>query len=227
MKEIKLFRNDIIELPKLVRIDGEVRYYETQDGQKYPSVTTVLSAMQDKTHLIKWRQRVGEEVAAKKTAQSARRGTATHLLCEKLVLNQPIDLKEEMPLSVHLFGQLKGYLEEHVNDIRSSEGALFSHKLRVAGSVDLVASHDGDPAIIDFKTSYKNKRKDWIENYFMQAAMYSYMLYEMTGLYHPKLVVAIAIEEESQPQVFIEHVRDWIGKAQDTCERYHANHPSN
>lgn len=227
MKEIKLFRNDIIELPKLVRIDGEVRYYETPDGQKYPSVTTVLSAMQDKTHLIKWRQRVGEEAAAKKTAQSARRGTATHLLCEKLVLNEPIDLKEEMPLSVHLFGQLKGYLEEHVNDIRSSEGALFSHKLRVAGSVDLVASHDGDPAIVDFKTSYKNKRKDWIENYFMQAAMYSYMLYEMTGLYHPKLVVAIAIEEESQPQVFIEHVKDWIGKAQDTCERYHANHPSN
>jgi genome maintenance exonuclease 1 len=178
--------------------------------------------MQDKTHLIKWRARVGEEEAAKKTAQAGRRGTATHLLCEKLVLNEPIDLKEEMPLSIHLFGQLKKHLVEHVNDIRSSEGALFSHKLRIAGSVDLVASHDGEPAIIDFKTSYKNKRKEWIENYFMQAAMYSYMLYEMTGLYHPKLVVAIAIEEESEPQIFIEHVKDWIGKAQDTCERYHA-----
>ena len=217
-----MFKNDLIELPKLVRIDGEARHYETPDGKRYPSVTTVLSAMQDKTHLIKWRERVGEEAAAKKTAQSARRGTATHLLCEKLVLNEPIDLKDEMPLSVHLFGQLKDYLVEHVDDIRSSEGALFSHKLRVAGSVDLIASHDGEPAIVDFKTSYKNKRKDWIENYFMQTALYSYMLYEMTGLYHPKLVVAIAIEEESKPQIFIEHVKDWIGKAQDTCEKYHA-----
>lgn len=222
-----LFRHDIIELPKLVRIDGEVRHYETPDGQKYPSVTTVLSAMQDKTHLIKWRQRVGEEEAAKKTAQAGRRGTATHLLCEKLVLNEPIDLKEEMPLSVHLFKQLEAFLKEHVNDIRSSEGALFSHKLRVAGSVDLVASHDGDPAIVDFKTSYRPKRKEWIENYFMQAAMYSYMLYEMTGLYHPKLVVAIAIEEDIQPQIFVEHVKDWIGKAKDTCERYHANIAAN
>ena len=222
-----MFRNDIIELPKLVRIDGEVRHYETPDGQKYPSVTTVLSAMQDKTHLIKWRQRVGEEEAAKKTAQAGRRGTATHLLCEKLVLNEPIDLKDQMPLSIQLFRQLEGHLNKHVNDIRSSEGQLFSHKLRVAGSVDLVASYDGDPAIIDFKTSYKPKRKEWIENYFMQAAMYSYMLYEMTGLYHPKLVVMIALEEDSGPQIFVEHVKNWIGKAKDTCERYHANYPSN
>ena len=154
-----LFRHDIIELPKLVRIDGEVRHYETPDGQKYPSVTTVLSAMQDKTHLIKWRQRVGEEEAAKKTAQAGRRGTATHLLCEKLVLNEPIDLKEEMPLSVHLFKQLEGFLKENVNNIRASEGQLFSHKLKIAGSVDLVATYKNYPAIIDFKTSIKYKRK--------------------------------------------------------------------
>lgn len=222
-----LFRHDIIELPKLVRIDGEVRHYETPDGQKYPSVTTVLSAMQDKTHLIKWRQRVGEEEAAKKTAQAGRRGTATHLLCEKLVLNEPIDLKEEMPLSVHLFKQLESFLKENVNNIRASEGQLFSHKLKIAGSVDLVATYKNYPAIIDFKTSIKYKRKEWIENYFMQAALYSYMLYEMTGEYHPWLVIAIAVEEENEPQIFVEHVKDWIGKAKDTCERYHANIAAN
>jgi ATP-dependent exoDNAse (exonuclease V) beta subunit len=182
--------------------------------------------MADKTHLIKWRQRIGEEAAAEHTAKAAKRGTASHLLWEKLVLNEEIDLSQETFTTVHLFGQLRKFLEGHVDDIRSSEGSLYSHKLKIAGSVDLVASHDGEPAIIDFKTSYKNKRKEWIENYFMQA-LYSYMLYEMTGIYHPKLVVAIAIEEEPEPQIFVEHVRDWIGKAKDTCERYHANYSSN
>jgi genome maintenance exonuclease 1 len=121
-----------------------------------------------------------------------------------------------------MYKQLERFLTEHVDDIRSSEGQLFSHKLKIAGSVDLVASHDGEPAIIDFKTSTKPKRKDWIENYFMQAALYSYMLYEMTGLYHPKLVIAIALESDSNPQIFIEHVKDWIPKAERMCIGYHA-----
>jgi ATP-dependent exoDNAse (exonuclease V) beta subunit len=177
--------------------------------------------MSDKSALIAWRKRVGEEEANRISKRSTTRGTAVHLLCEKLVLNEPVELREEMPSNVVMYQQLKDYLVEHVNDIRSSEGSLFSHKLKIAGSVDLVASHDGEPAIIDFKTSNRLKRKDWIENYFLQTALYSYMLYEMTGLYHPKLVVAIAIEDELQPQIFIEHAKDWIGRAQDMCRRYH------
>ena len=216
-----MFKLDLIELPKLVRIDGDIRVYETPTGQKYPSVTTVLSKTKDQTHLIAWRKRVGEEVAAKKTAQAGRRGTATHLLCEKLVLNEPIDLKDEMPLSIHLFKQLKGFLVNNVDNIRVSEGSLFSHKLKVAGSVDLIANYRNHAAIIDFKTSIKYKRKDWIEDYFMQAAMYSYMFWEMTQLYHPKLVIAIAVEEENDPQIFEEDVNDWIDKAKDRCKTYH------
>lgn len=217
-----LFNVDLIELPKLVRIDGEQRFYETPTGQKYPSVTTVLDKTSDKSALIAWRKRVGEAEAQKITTQAARRGTATHLICEKLVLNEPYDLSKEMPMSVHLFKQLEGFLRENVNNIRASEGQLFSHKLKVAGSVDLIATYKNYPAIIDFKTSTRNKRKDWIENYFMQCAMYSYMLWEMTKEHHPWLVVAIAVEEEDRPQIFVEHVNDWISKAQDRCKRYHS-----
>jgi len=216
-----MFNLDLIELPSLIRIDGEQRHYQTPTGQKYPSVTTVLSKTKDQTFLHAWRQRIGEDAAAKITAQAGRRGTATHLLCEKFVLNEPIDLKQEMPLSVHLFKQLEGVLTENVNNVRVSEGSLFSHKLKVAGSVDLIANWRNHAAIIDFKTSRKNKRKDWIEDYFMQCAMYSYMFWEMTGLHHPTLVVAIAVEEENEPQIFVEHVNDWIDKAQDRCKKYH------
>lgn len=216
-----MFNIDLLELPKLVRIDGDIRTYQTPTGEKYPSVTTVLSKTKDQSHLIKWRKRVGEEAATKITAQAGRRGTATHLLCEKLVLNEPIDLSKEMPMSVHLFKQLERFLVTNVNNIRVSEGSLYSHKLKVAGSVDLVASYRNHAAIIDFKTSRQYKRADWIEDYFMQAAMYSFMLWEMTQLYHPKLVIAIAVEEENEPQIFEQDVHDWIGKAKDRCKQYH------
>lgn len=216
-----MFELDLIELPELIRIDGDIRTYQTPTGQKYPSVTTVLSKTKDQTHLIAWRKRIGEEAAAKITSQAGRRGTATHLLCEKFVLNEPIDFKDEMPLSIHLFNQLQKVLVGNVNNIRSSEGRLFSHKLKVAGSVDLIANWRNHAAIIDFKTSRANKRADWIEDYFLQCAMYSYMFWEMTQLYHPKLVVAIAVEEENEPQVFEEDVNDWIDKAKDRCKTYH------
>ena len=217
-----MFRNDIIELPQLVRIDGEQRFYQTPDGNKYPSVTTVLSEMSDKTAIIKWRKRVGEEEANRVSGRATRRGTAVHSLLEKFVLNEEIDFSDTMPLNKTMYNQIAKYLEQHVDDIRSSEGQLFSHKLKIAGSVDLIASYKGEPAIIDFKTSTKPKRKEWIENYFLQATMYSYMLYEMTGLYHPKLVIAIALEEDSGPQIFEEHASNWIEKATKMCQEFHA-----
>lgn len=216
-----MFNVDLVELPKLVRIDGEQRFYETPTGQKYPSVTTVLSKTKDMSHLHAWRRRIGEEAANKITRQAASRGTATHLLCEKFILNEPIDLTKEMPLSVHLFKQLEKFLVANVDNVRISEGSLFSHNLKVAGSVDLIADYQNQAAIIDFKTSGKYKRADWVEDYFMQCAMYSYMFWEMTQMYHPKLVVAIAVEEENDPQIFVEDVNDWISKAKDRCKTYH------
>ena len=219
-----MFRNDIIELPQLVRIDGEQRFYQTPDGNKYPSVTTVLSEMSDKTAILEWRKRVGEEEANRVSGRATRRGTAVHSLLEKLVLNEDVDFTDTMPLNMTMYNQIAKHLEKHVDDVRSSEGQLFSHKLKIAGSVDLVASYKGEPAIIDFKTSTKRKRKEWIENYFLQATMYSYMLYEMTGLYHPKLVIMIAVEEDSGygPQIFEEHASNWIEKAKKMCQEFHA-----
>jgi genome maintenance exonuclease 1 len=217
-----MFINDLIELPQLVRIDGEQRFYQTPDGNKYPSVTTVLSEMSDKTAILKWRKRVGEEEANRVSGRATRRGTAVHTLLEKFVLNEEIDFSDTMPLNKTMYNQIAKYLQQNVDNVRSSEGQLFSHKLKIAGSVDLIASYKGEPAIIDFKTSTKPKRKEWIENYFLQATMYSYMLYEMTGLYHPKLVIMIALEEDSGPQIFEEHASNWIEKATKMCQEFHA-----
>lgn len=215
------FNIDLIDLPQIVRIDGEHRHYLTPTGEKYPSVTTILSNTTDKSALETWKNRVGAEEAARISGRAATRGTNVHRLCEDFVLNRPIDLKPEMPLNVHMFRQLQRFLSDNVNDIRSSEGSLYSHKLKVAGSVDLVASYQGKPSIIDFKTSARNKRKEWIENYFIQTSMYAYMLYEMTGIAHPTIVVAIAVEEEDEAQIFVEKSSDYIDKARKLCKRYH------
>ena len=217
-----LFIHELVELPQLTRLDGEVRHYLTPTGEKYPSVTTVLDKTSDKSALFAWRKRVGEEEANRVSNRATTRGTAIHTLCEKYVLNQPIDISKEMPINVHMFKQLERFLHANVNNIRGSESSLFSHKLKVAGSCDLIANYRNHAAIIDFKTSNKLKRKDWIENYFLQCAMYSFMFWEMTQIYHPKLVVAIAVEEEDEAQVFEENVNDWINQAQDRCKRYHS-----
>lgn len=218
---MKNFNHNLVSLPKLERIDGEIRRYKTPTGNLYPSVTTVLSALDDKSSIEKWKNRIGIEEANKITARSAKRGTQVHKLCEDLVLNRSLDLKSEMPFNKHLFSQIRSVLELYVDNIRGSELLLYSDKLKIAGTCDLIAEYNNKLSIIDFKTSIKNKKKEWIENYFLQTALYSYMFYEMTGILHSQLVIIIAVEEETQAQVFVEPIKSYIPKAVDMCKTYH------
>ena len=61
------------------------RHYQTPDGRLVPSVTTVLSATKDMTHLIAWRKRIGEQKAQQITTESANIGTVMHKSLEKHV----------------------------------------------------------------------------------------------------------------------------------------------
>lgn len=216
-----MFEHNLIELPRLDRLDGEIRQYRTPEGLLYPSVTTVLGAASDKSGLDNWRKAVGEEEANRVSARAARRGTEVHRLCEDLVLNRPIDLRREMPLNVHMYRQLERELRAHCDDIRGSELFLYSDALKVAGACDLIASWDGKPSIIDFKTSGKNKKKEWIEGYFLQCSLYSYMFWERTGILHSQIVVMISVEEENEAQVFVENATKYLNKAKQICESFH------
>lgn len=217
-----MFDLNLLELPTLKRIDGEVRYYETPRGNLYPSVTSVLGAMTDKSGLEKWKKRVGEKEAERIKKRGGVRGTAVHLILEDYVLNRSVDVKKQMPITVSLYNQIKSSLEHNVNNIRCSEGMLFSDRLKVAGSVDLVADYNGIPSIIDFKTSGSEKRKEWITSYFLQATLYSMMLYEMTGVACPQIVILIAVEDSNHPQIFVDKVENWINDARLICKQYHS-----
>ncbi len=215
---------DKLILPALERLDSpHGRRYRTPEGNLYPSVTTILSATLDHSGLDRWKARVGEEEAARVAGVAATRGTDIHNLCESYVLGEEIDLKSLMPINKMMYLQLKGIIDTRISDVIAVEGQLYSDKLKVAGSVDVISKFDGINSIVDYKTSRRNKDKDWITGYFLQTALYSYCLYERTGIICNQLVVLISVEEENEPQIFIEKATDWLLLAKEMCEKYHAS----
>jgi genome maintenance exonuclease 1 len=215
-----MFELDLIEFPTLNRVDGADRTYETPGGS-YPSVTTVLDKTKDKTHLIAWQERVGDEEAKRIKDQAASRGTGMHELCEKLVLNEKVNLREHMPLPVFLYKQIEPILKERVGKVRGVESQMYSDYLKVAGTTDLIAEFDGKLSIIDYKTSIKPKREEWIDDYFIQTAIYAICFEERTGIPINQLVVLIANEESASPSMFISTRKKWQKIA---CERIEAFH---
>jgi genome maintenance exonuclease 1 len=182
-------------LPKLERntIDG-VRYYTISDGDqllKLVSITSVTSHF-NKEIFVKWRKRVGDVEADRITKASTSRGTDTHTLIENYLLNR--DLPTVQPLSDFLFRIAKTELNR-INNIHCLEGAMYSLQLGVAGTTDCIGEHDGELAVIDFKTSKKPKPINWIENYFVQAMFYGMAYYEMTGIPIKKLVIIMTCED--------------------------------
>ena len=52
---------------------------ETPEGGSVPSVTTILNATSDKTHIHEWRKRVGHAKATAITTEAASAVSYTHL----------------------------------------------------------------------------------------------------------------------------------------------------
>lgn len=177
-----------------VTIDG-VRYYKVpESGEliKLPSITTITSHYK-KEFFDNWRQKVGIEEANRITKKATTRGTEMHLLTEHYLNNEEVP-KAKVPIAGMLFNIAKPALNR-IDNIIAQEKALYSLRLGVAGTVDCIAEFDGELSIIDFKTSKSPKPVEWIEGYFVQAAAYSCMLYELTGLKAKKLVIIMACED--------------------------------
>jgi genome maintenance exonuclease 1 len=181
------------------------RYYVLPDGNKVPSITTVLGAMK-KASIMEWRRRVGEEEANKISKKASGRGTNVHTLCERYLNNENIG--EMMPDAKEMFFSIKPYLNL-INNIHYQEQSLWSEQLGVAGRVDCIAEYEGELSVIDFKTSKRLKSKGDIEDYFWQCAAYSLMYEERVGKPIDNLVIIMAVENES-PLVFKEKTQDHI-----------------
>ena len=156
------------------------RHYATPDGRQVPSVTTVLSATKDMTHLHAWRRRIGVEKAQQITTESANIGTVMHRSLERHVKGEDrtpgsnlIQQKAHTMANVIIDNGLKD-----VSEVWGSEVSLYYPEL-YAGTTDLVGVYKGAPAILDFKQARKLKKREWVEDYFLQCTAY--------GIAHNKL----------------------------------------
>ena len=181
------------------------RYYVTPEGNKYPSITTVLSG-RNKEGLVKWRQNVGNDVANQIMREAAKRGTAVHTLVENYLNNEELSKQDVLPLA--LFSILKPELD-NINNIRIQEGGLYSDHYKVAGRVDCIADYKGVLSVIDFKTSRQEKKEEWIENYFIQGAAYCEM-YEERFDQPIERVVILVVTEDGAVQTFSKSKDDYL-----------------
>jgi PD-(D/E)XK nuclease superfamily len=203
-----MFNHVQVNLPSLLQenTDG-TRLYVTPDGARYPSVTTVLGSYGQEA-IQAWRQRVGEKQADKISKSATTRGTAVHAAIEDYLNNKTVDFTEMMPVPKSIFHKMKSALDK-VNNIHCIEQRLFSHELKLAGTVDCIAEYDGKLSVIDWKTSTRLKKKVDIENYFMQCSAYSQMFEEMTGLKIEQNIVLIGVESAPFPQLMKSHPSEY------------------
>jgi len=197
------------------------RFYEVEPGVLCPSITSVLS-VNSRHSIAKWKARVGEEEANKVSARARFRGNEVHDLCERFVNNEEHLITGQMPSSIEMFNVIKPKLAKYLTKVYHVEVPLYSVELGVAGRVDLIGEWMDIPAIIDFKTSAKPKKKEWISNYFMQCAGYSVMYEEMTGIKVDHALVLIAVAGDvPKLQAFPAPIKEWVEPLKETIKRYH------
>ena len=198
-----MFKHIHHDFPKLLQenVDGS-RCYVTPTGEKYPSVTTVLADYK-KQELMEWRARVGEAKANEISRKATTRGTSVHKALEMYLKNEAVPIREMLPNVKSLFFRMMKEIEQKVNNIHCLEDKLFSHELKLAGTVDCIAEHNGILSVIDFKTSIRLKKKEQIGNYFMQAAAYRTMFHEMTGLLAKQVVILIGVDTANFCQTLV------------------------
>ncbi len=169
--------NKKFEYPKSQReiIKGR-RHYSVSD-QKLPSVTTILSKTQPKEKrdsLAQWRERVGNVEATRIMDQAAARGTAMHTLLEHYLLGEKhadlTDIGQQATMMAEkvIDEGIKGHLDE----VWGSEVTVWYPDL-FAGATDVVGVYDGKESIVDFKQTNKPKKREWIDDYFLQLAAYA------------------------------------------------------
>jgi len=191
------------------------RFYVTPEGNKYPSITTVLSG-RAKEGINAWRERVGEAAANRIMRAASSRGTAVHELAENYLNNEELKNQEVLPL--FMFTQLKSELD-NINNIVMQEGGLYSDKWGIAGRVDCIADYDGKLTVIDFKTSTKVKKEEWIENYFIQCTAYCEMYEERYGQAIDQIAILIVCEDGTV-QTFVKDKKDYVPLLQPAIDEF-------
>ena len=164
------------------QVDGK-RKYMTPDGGAVASVTTILDATKDKTHLIAWRKRVGEKKAQEIVTEASSVGTRMHKYLEDYIEfgEWPTPGSNPYAQQAHQMAtQVRDNAMVDVVEIWGSEVNLYMPQM-YAGTTDLVGKYKGNPAIMDFKQTNKPKKLEWVQDYFLQLVAYAEAHNEIYG----------------------------------------------
>ena len=169
--------NNKFTYPNLERVDTEIgRHYLDSNGNLVPSVTTVLSkTSNNKEGIEKWRKKVGDVEADRIMKQSTDIGTAVHEAIEKYLNKEYWDDFEETNDQLMARKMTSKFINqglEKITEIWGLEVGLILDNL-YAGTADCVGSYQDVPSLIDFKTARRIKRREWIEDYFLQGCAYA------------------------------------------------------
>ena len=202
---MKTFVHDFVKLPILqqVTLPNGKRHYVTPEGNHYQSVTT-LTGQVKAASIAKWRAKIGEAAADKISNRAKARGTSLHGTIENYLHNKPVNmLLEGDPLNKSMFYKIVPILDR-LDNIKIIEGQMYSDDLELAGTTDCVADYYDDLSVVDFKTATRAKKKEDIDDYFMQGGAYGRMYEELFGITPKKVVIMLSVEDTPYPLVYIE-----------------------
>lgn len=169
--------NPKFEYPEISRVtnDDGTRYYTCPDSNiPLPSVTTILSATEDKQFLVEWRKRIGDREADRQSRYGSDLGSLVHLNIENHIMGieRPRGSAPMRVLSRQMADRIIDECLPNVDEIWGIETPLYYPRL-YAGTSDLVGVYKGRPAIMDHKNAKKMRDRDKIEGYFHQLAAYA------------------------------------------------------
>ena len=208
-------------------INGE-RRYATPDGEKLPSVTTILSATAPKEKLEKlqeWRNRVGHKKAQEITTEAAGRGTRMHKWIEDYIKTGKLGTPGSNPYSIQSHQMAESIIYHGLskcNEFWGTEVPLYFPKI-YAGTTDLVGVHDSSEAIMDHKQTNKLKKREWIDDYFIQLAAYANAHNEVHGTKIRKGIIFMCSADNIYQEFIIEgnEFDEWTDKWFRRLEQYY------
>jgi hypothetical protein len=192
------------------RIDTpEGRRYATPDGEKLPSVTTILDATkseESKQALNNWRKRVGAVQAQAITTEAAGRGTRMHKWLENYIKTGETGEPGSNPYSIQSHQMAQSIIQKGMHrctEYWGTEVPLYYPKI-YAGTTDLCGVHDGSEAIMDHKQTNKPKKREWIDDYFVQLTAYANAHNEIHGTKIRKGVIFMCSAANEYQEFIIE-----------------------
>jgi len=194
---------DYKSIPR-VTIEGK-RFYSTPDGNNLPSVTTILDktkSEEKKQILEQWRRRVGYEKAQQITTEAANRGTRMHTYLEQYVRDGAIKEPGSNPYTWPSHAMAKVVVDKglkNVSEFWGIEVPLYFPGI-YAGTTDGAGIHLNDEAILDYKQTNKPKKREWIDDYFMQLCAYAEAHNEVHGTRIRKGVVLMCVKPDVDEQ---------------------------